>query len=843
MYLRNISAILKRVENPARYVGGEFGIIRRNASLACAVCFPDLYEIGMSNQAVAILYGMLNSLEGVSCERVFCPAEDFENELKQAAVPLYGLETGKALNTFDIVAFTIGYELSATNVLTMLDRGCVPLRSENRSASDPIVIAGGPAITNPLPFAAVFDAVYAGEAEGEFRTIAAELAALKKKGASRQDLLARIRESSSFWYPGRTNPALRSVWMGFPASFSPGLKSPTPNLRTVQDHGVVEIMRGCPHGCRFCHAGVYYRPYRMKKCENIYQEVHDLIHLHGYREITLSSLSSGDFTDIGGLVRFLNDRHKGDQVSFSLPSLHLESFGLQILSEISAVRKSGLTFAVETPRPEFQRSLNKPVSREKIVSVLREAKRQGWKLAKFYFMIGLPFDLDGSVEADEIIGFVKSIHETVKINLHINVGTFIPKPHTPYQWAGQLAEKESLERLLRIKRHLVSPAIRVGYHSPFQSYLEGIISRGDERVGELLFAAYDQGARFDAWEERSHSDIWRTVLESAPWDAESYTCDPRPRGAALPWQKAFSLGPDAAYFPNEWRLHTANTLTAPCGDPCPHPCGVCDDVIFPVATPTVEGAALEIGGGGAETAASSTAARRNCPRLIIRHICAYEKTGKAAFLPHLSLMQVMERSLLRAGILSRFTEGFNPKPVLEFAQPSSVGVESLDEIFSFETYFTETQFEPPSKEVAGREKFADGPDAILAALNWSLPEGLTVKTISSVRYREKGKKPPSLMSLYAGGRYELTAGDDSLIQKTLEAFAGNNSCSIVDQNPGRLVLDYISGANAKGFWFILKAALKDDVSALSIRKLSTYARHGDTLGSYAEIAVLLNENK
>ncbi|MDR3200131.1 MAG: radical SAM protein, partial [Spirochaetales bacterium] len=406
-----LSSVLLKVENPARYTGGEFGVIRKeNAALRCAVCFPDLYEIGMSNQALAILYGMLNSLEDVSCERVFCPAEDFETELKAAGIPLYGLETGRPLSAFDILAFTVSYELTASNILTVLDRGGIPLLCAQRSSGDPIVIAGGPAITNPLPFAAIFDAVYIGEAEAEFKGIAAELAQMKKKGASRIELLARIKDSASFWYAGRLNPARRSLWMDFPASSSYGLESPVPSLRTVQDHGVVEIMRGCPHGCRFCHAAMYYRPFRMKNREKIYEEVYNLIHTCGYREITLSSLSSGDYTTIAKLVNHLNFLYGKEQVSFSLPSLHLESLGLQVLAEISAVRKSGLTFAVETPQPEFQMALNKEASRDKIIAILREAKHNGWKLAKFYFMIGLPFYDDRDREAQDIIDFVRSIH-------------------------------------------------------------------------------------------------------------------------------------------------------------------------------------------------------------------------------------------------------------------------------------------------------------------------------------------------------------------------------------------------------------------------------------------------
>ncbi|MDR1626112.1 MAG: TIGR03936 family radical SAM-associated protein [Spirochaetia bacterium] len=805
-----LSALLRRAENPARYAGGEFGMRVKDAALRCAVSFPDLYEIGMSNQAVAILYGMLNSLENVSCERVFCPAQDFEELLKNAGIPLYGLESGRPLFAFDIVAFSLGYELTATNILTILDRGGIPLRAGDRSGGDPVVIAGGPAATNPLPFGAVFDAVYIGEAEAEFRLVAEELAAMKTRGASRAGLLDRIRQSPSFWHAGKSSPARRSVWTGFSDSLSHALCGPVSSLRTVQDHGVVEIMRGCPQGCRFCHAGVYYKPFRMKKRENIYEEVCKLIHISGYREITLSSLSSGDYTDIARLIKELNSLHRKRKVSFALPSLHLESFGLEILTAISEVRKSGLTFAVETPRPEFQLGLNKQASRDKIIEILKEARLRGWKLAKFYFMVGLPFYGDRGQEAADIVDFVRSVHAETRMGLNVNIGTFIPKAHTPYQWAAQLTESEALESITRIKRGLQSACIKVGYHAPFQSYLEGVFSRGDNRVGELLFEAWGRGARFDAWEDRCRPEPWREVLAEARWDVEDATCRPRPPGDRLPWENAVSLGTGAAYFKNEWMRHGEYVPTSPCAAPCPHPCGVCGESVFPVAAPSVDETpdeSLEAKSLQAEPFAG--------PRAIYRHICRYEKTGAAAFLPHLSLMQVMERGLLRAGITPRFTGGFNPKPVLEFAQPSSVGVESLEEIFSFETYDAPV-----------------GHGCLAGAVNASLPQGLSVKDVSCLRYWEKGKKPPSLMSLSAGGRYELSSENQPLLSGLAEAFKSLDGVTMLEETGQTLTLDYIAGENGKGFQAVLKN-LTDSPGELSVRKKNSYARCRGRIMSYA----------
>jgi radical SAM-linked protein len=800
-----LSGILRQAENPARYTGGEYGITVKDAALKCVVCFPDLYEIGMSNQAVAILYGMLNGMDNISCERVFCPASDFEDLLKNSGILLYGLETGRPLASFDIAAFSIGYELSATNILTVLDRGGIPLKAEDRSRGDPIVIAGGPATTNPLPFGAIFDAIYIGEAEAEFRVIAEDLARMKKKGAPREDLLDRIRDSASFWYSGKISPARRSIWMGFPHTLSHALSGPVPSLRTVQDHGVVEIMRGCPHGCRFCHAGVYYKPFRMKNRETIYEEVYNLIHKCGYREITLSSLSSGDYTNISQFAASLNEKHSRDRVSFSLPSIHLESFGIEILEELSTVRKSGLTFAVETPRPEFQLSLNKQASRDKIILILKEARRNGWKLAKFYFMIGLPIYEDRAREAQDIIDFVYSVYSETRMNLNINIGTFVPKAHTPYQRAAQLRESEALESINRIKRGLQPVRIKPGYHAPFQSYLEGFFSRGGPQAGELLFDAWGRGARFDAWEDRSRPGIWRQVLNEAAWNVEDCVCRSRSPEEKLPWEKAVGLAHDA-YLKNEWKLHTENRLTSPCAVPCPHPCGVCGEPVFPVIAPPK---ALE------EFATVPQALGNMESNGIFRHICKYEKTRTAAFLPHLSLMQVMERGLLRAGIAIRFTEGFNPKPVLEFAQPSSVGVESLEEIFSFETY----------------NKEADR-DFVLSALNKNLPEGLLVKELVFIKYAVKGKKPPSLMSMSAGGRYELLIGSEELYDKLFAEFRQNESVKIIQQTKEKLVLDYFIMENGKGFQACLKTLINGSLSKVITRKLTAFARYKGKIMPY-----------
>ncbi|MDR0448632.1 MAG: radical SAM protein [Treponema sp.] len=379
--IERLGSRLLEVEKPARYTGGEFGAYKKNGILRTAIVFPDLYELGMSNQALRIIYNGLNRMEGISCDRAFAPAPDFEKLLREEDLPLYGLDTGIALSDTDLLLFTLGYELGITGILSVLDNSRIALRAAERNTDDPIVIMGGPCVSNPLPYSPFIDAFWIGEAEAGFFDLAWELLNLKKAGAARSGLLDRILAHPHVWAPGKTG-VRRAIFTGFGSRENTGLHTenlpavfPVSSIRTVQHHGAVEIMRGCPNGCRFCHAGFWYRPMRQKQTDLVLEEAEAFVKLGGYREISLSSLSSGDYCHLNPLVEVLNSRYRGQHISFQLPSLRVSGFSLSILSKISEVRKSGLTFAVETPDKANQLALNKQVALDEVVSIIKEAKK------------------------------------------------------------------------------------------------------------------------------------------------------------------------------------------------------------------------------------------------------------------------------------------------------------------------------------------------------------------------------------------------------------------------------------------------------------------------------------
>jgi radical SAM superfamily enzyme YgiQ (UPF0313 family) len=745
--LENLGDLLLEVEKPGRYTGGEYGCLARrlprgshDGALQTLIAFPDLYEIGMSNQAFRIIYNRLNKIPGIICDRAFAPAPDFEKLLRDRGLPLYGLDTGISLKDLDILMFTLGYELGITGVLTMLDVSSIPVFSAERGGEDPVVIMGGPCVSNPLPYAAFIDAFWIGEAEAGFFELAEELLGMKRAGAGREDLLNRIRNHPSVWVRGKDR-AVRAIDTGFTIRPPEAAVFPVPSMKTVQHHGAVEIMRGCPNGCRFCHAGFWYRPMRQKPGDTVLKEAEAFISRGGYREISLSSLSSGDYAYIDDLVERLNRKFADRHISFQLPSLKVSSFSLPLLEKISETRKSGLTFAVETPEEGWQLAINKIVGRDNALAILREAKRRGWRGAKFYFMIGLPVQAlpteqpgepEKQPEEARIVDFIAGLGRESGMRFNITLGIFVPKPHTPFERAAQIGTAEARQKLEYIRSRLKPLGHRVSVQDTLSSAIEGLLSRGDERAGLLVKKAFDRGCRLDAWMEYCRKDLWTELLEGEKSLEEEIRGEKHGENP-LPWSCIHS-GVSESYIKGECAAAQNKDFTSPCMENCTHPCGICrgdhkivnnsiqhDNLHYAQKTPQAPARVLPL------------------PPSLRRIIFSFGKEGSAVFLSHLGVVEVFSMALLRSEIPVLYSGGFNPLPRLEICAPLSIGINAGGEIAAIDT----------GEGVEER--------AFILRMNKNLPEGIRILEADTYRI-PGGEKKYSLSSRLWGFAYSGAGG-------------------------------------------------------------------------------------
>jgi len=729
---------LLMISNPARYIGGEYTQNRKEPEprdLRCAICFPDLYEIGMSNLAIKILYDQLNRIEDVHCDSVFSVAPDFEALLREKDLPLYTLQTRLGLHELDFLGISIGYELTATNILQVLDLGRIPIRAGERGDEHPIVIGGGPAITNPLPFGAFLDFVYIGESEGGLEAVVAVLRQAKREGWSRAEKIRELRQFTFLWYLGKKS-TVRHIDHVFPEkrTFQHFV---VPNIQVAQDNGVVEIMRGCPNGCRFCHAGQFYKPYRQKELATVVEEVRQFVDEYGYREITLSSLSSGDHPQLEAMIDLLNATYAHRNISFSLPSLKVNTFSLGILEKLGEVRKSGLTFAIETPKEAWQQAMNKPVPLRQVIEIIQEAKSRGWRLAKFYFMVGLPF-VDREEENREIVDYLGAIWDETKLNMNINIGTFIPKAHTPFQWCAQLPAAEAQDQLHHLKKMIIAriKGARVNYHDPTISTIEGLISRGDERFADVIENAYDKGCRLDAWDEYLDKEKWFEAIGEASYDVNAAIYDEYRLDEPLPWD-GINLRVGKPFLIEEYKRASRLLLTGRCTAECAHRCAACTS------------AHKVVDAKRSDVVEYPKPQERPSPLSYVQALVTYRRVFPATMISHINTMRNVEMALQRANLQVQFTQGYNPTPKLEFVNPLSLGITGEAEILLIELVDDPTLTEAGVKE-ALQEKLHDG------------------FMITDVVFLPKGKKQTLARHLVAS-RYEFDTKGSMEAQSALRA--------------------------------------------------------------------------
>ena len=601
--------ILLQIDKAARYIGGEVNAVMKNkedVDIRFAMAFPDVYEIGMSNLGMMILYDMFNKRDDVWCERLFSPWTDLDKIMREEHIPLFTLESQDPVKDFDFLGITLGYEMCYTNVLQLLDLSGIALLSADREENDPVIIGGGACAYNPEPLAEFFDLFYIGEGETVYDALFDAYKANKKAGGSRSDFLLKAAQ-----IPGIYVPSLYKVTYkedGTIESFHPtcegvpekvekqliidmdkdynNLEAPVvPHIKATQDRVTLEIQRGCIRGCRFCQAGMIYRPTRERDVEKLKKAARTMLQKTGHEEISLSSLSSSDYSHLKEIVNFLIDEFRDEAVNISLPSLRIDAFALDVMSKVQDVKKSSLTFAPEAGSQRLRNVINKGLTEEDILHGAGEAFKGGWNQVKLYFMLGLPTETEDDMKGIAHLAqkIAETYYETVpkeqrkgKVQINVSTSFFVPKPFTPFQWAPMFREEDFIEKAKIVKNEIRSQlnqrSIRYNWHEPDVTVLEGFLARGDRRCSKVILKAYEKGALYDAWSESFHYDIWKEAFKETGVDIEFYTLRERSTDEILPWD-FIDAGVTKKFLIREWEQAKAETVTPNCRQKCSG-CGV-----------------------------------------------------------------------------------------------------------------------------------------------------------------------------------------------------------------------------------------------------------------------------
>lgn len=787
-----LARVLSRVEKPGRYVGGEWNEIRKDPARVrtkVALAFPDVYEIGMSYLGQKILYALLNRDREVLAERVFAPWPDFERELRAAGLPLASLENAIPLREFDIVGFSLLYELNYSNVLTILDLGGVPLTSAERGEGDPWVIAGGPAAFNPEPVADLFDAVFLGDGEEGFPEIVEAVAGFRDLGLARAEALRELAAIEGVYVPSlyRVEAEPRSPLV-VPRPAGPGVPSAVrkrlakdfarsffperivvPSLRVVFDRVALEAARGCPQSCRFCQASSLYFPHRPKDPGVLRRTALRSLRQTGYEDLSLSALSIGDHPGLEAVVGSLMDDLAREKISLSLSSLRPGRLSRGLVENILKVRKTGFTLVPEAGTERLRAVIDKKLTDQGIRDALTFAFEGGWKLVKLYFMIGLPTETDEDLAG--IVGLVRSALEHGRSilgsppRLHVSLSSFIPKPHTPFQWLGMDDEPTLKAKQAFVRSELRRfRSVQVKAHPVATSVLEAVFSRGDRRLGPVLVDAWRRGARFDGWDDRLDAAAWEGAFAAAGLDTRTYL-GPLDRAAALPWDVA-ETGLRKSLLARELDAALRAERTPGCLERSCAACQGCDTPSWKKARSSAAVRSVPPPEAPAGEPAEGT----------VRYRAFYSKRGKARYLSHIDLIHVIQRAFRRAGVEVRKTQGFHPKMDFTYGPALPLGMEAGREVLEFR-----------SDRLIGEAEF-------LRRVDRSLPGGIRFSALERVP-----PGSPSLASAIEALAYSLDRSSEALgrkwtaseIRSALERFRASGTGQAVlafDLRGRRLVL-------------------------------------------------------
>ena len=742
---------LFELTKPARYTGGEFNSVIKNfdeTPCRIVLALPDVYEVGMSNLGLAILYSILNRRDDTLCERVYAPWIDAEEIFRAENIPLFALESKRAVREFDMLGFSLQYEMIFTNVLNMLDLAQIHLHAVDRTIDEPFIIGGGPCVYNVEPVAEFFDFFIVGEAEEIFGEIVDAFTAWKISGkvGGRKGFLRGLMNIRGIYVPSFYEPLyddenfiglkilepsapqkiLKRIVRDFDAT--PSVENPVvPFMEIIHDRAMLELFRGCSRGCRFCQAGMTYRPVRERKVETLRKIARRLIDSSGWDEISLTSLSSADYSCLSRLIDDLQNDFRDEKVSFSLPSLRIDSFSIDLAEKVQTVRKSGLTFAPEAGTQRLRDVINKNVTEKNLLDACAAAFAKGWKSVKLYFMMGLPTETDDDIAgiadlAQKVANLYRTIKNRRDVKITVSVSCFVPKPWTPFQWFAQISAEEFERRQQLLKNLIRDKAITFNYHNAKLSVLEGALARGDRKISRVIETAWRLGAKFDGWSDLFKPEVWSEAFKICGIDPNFYGGRTRNFWEPLPWEHT-SPGVDRSFLLAEWEKSQACETTRDCRWTSCTGCGVCMNL----GAKIIRNEELGIRNEKPESIPNSTFLIPNC-----KYRAQIRKGSEIAVLSHLDYMNVFMRALIRSKLPAAWSEGFNPHLKVSFATALAVGVTSDCEYVDFELTAPVDEL-----EVATR-------------LNEQLPIGAEILRLKKLR----GKSKP-VMSLVDLSRYEV----------------------------------------------------------------------------------------